>query len=178
LPWSCCETKSPTVTYRTHRDRWYTCSGEVDRGGPRQLLGFGPPSVCPDLSIEEFPRDEGLAQSFSEIRPIWGPALCLNHRRLACQYGARRYMLFTGAAYGILLVGVYPFVNMSNIAPLVSGSMVESGSPRTELRMADIKFLVTFALSAPHNALASCSRQISRISGNLFLSHQCTWGKR
>jgi len=37
--------------------------------------------------------------------------------------------------------------------------------------MADIKFFAVFTLSPAHNALASCCRQISRISGNLVLSN-------
>jgi len=36
--------------------------------------------------------------------------------------------------------------------------------------MADIKFFAVFTLSPAYNALASCCRQISRISGNLVLS--------
>jgi hypothetical protein len=78
-------------------------------------------------------------------------------------------MLLTGETYGARLVCVYPLVNMSNIAPLVSGSMLQSGSPWMELRMVAIKLLVVFALSPVHKALASCCKQSSRISGNLVL---------
>ena len=66
-----------------------------------------------------------------------------------------------------MVVCVYPLASMSNIAPLVSGSMLESESPWMDLRMVDIKLLVVFTLSAAHNALLSCCRRTSRISGNL-----------
>ena len=82
--WFQAEINQLTVAYFVHSDRRYTCGGEVERRRSRQLIIFTFSSVCLDLSVKKFPRDEKLPQSFPEVRPVGGSIRRLNCQRSAC----------------------------------------------------------------------------------------------